>query len=71
MLLNLNYLTKMPVRVIYKEDSHFHCLIGEINNETSELYVIEYVDHESIVGKTNLKTIKKSDIADIADIVHI
>lgn len=55
----------MSVRVIYKENGHFHCLIGEINNETSQSYVIEYVDHESITGKTNLKTVKKSDIADI------
>ena len=55
----------MSVRLIYKEDDHFHCLIGEISNETSQSYVIEYVDNESITGKTNLKTIKKSDIADI------
>lgn len=55
----------MSVRVIYRENGHFHCLIGEINNETTQSYVIEYVDHESITGKTNLKTIKKSDIADI------
>ena len=55
----------MSVRVIYKENGHFHCLIGEINNETMQSYVIEYVDYESITGKTNLKTIKKSDIADI------
>lgn len=55
----------MAVRVIYKEDGHFHCLIGEINNDTSESYVIEYVDPESITGKTTLKTVKKSDIADI------
>ena len=55
----------MSVRLIYKEDDHFHCLIGEISNETAQSYVIEYVDHESITGKTNIKTIKKSDIADI------
>ena len=57
----------MLVRVIYKEDDHFHCLIGEINNETSQSYVIEYVDHESITGKTNLKTIKKSDVINIVE----
>jgi len=55
----------MSVRVIYKENGLLHCLIGEINNETTQSYVIEYVDHESISGKTNLKTVKKSDIADI------
>lgn len=55
----------MSVRVIYKENGHFHCLIGEINNETAQSYVIEYVDHESITGKTNLKTVNKSDITDI------
>lgn len=57
----------MPIRVIYKEDDHFHCLIGEINNETQQSYMIEYVDHESITGKTNLKTIKKSNIIDIIE----
>jgi hypothetical protein len=55
----------MSVRVIYRENGHFHCLIGEINNETPQSYVIEYVDHESITGKTNLKIVKKSDIVDI------
>jgi len=55
----------MSVRVIYKENGLLHCLIGEINNETTQSYVIEYVDHESISGKTNLKTVKKSYIADI------
>ena len=57
----------MTVRVIYKEDDHLHCLIGEINNETPQSYVIEYVDHESITGKTNLKTIKKSDVINIVE----
>ena len=55
----------MTVRVIYKEDGHFHCLIGKISNETTKSYEIEYVDNESITGKTNLKTVKKSDIVDI------
>ena len=55
----------MTVRVIYRENDHLHCLIGEISNETSQSYAIEYVDHESITGKTNIKTIKKSNIADI------
>ena len=63
--MNFEYLIKMTVRVIYKEDEHFHCLIGKISNETPQSYEIEYVDHESITGKTSLKTVKKSDIVNI------
>lgn len=55
----------MSTRVIYNEDGYMHCRIGEIIKENDNSYTIEYVDNESITGKTNLKTIKKSNIADI------
>lgn len=56
----------MSFRLIYKgDDGLTHCVIGDIVEETNLSYVIEYPDTESILGHTNLKTIKKSDIADI------
>lgn len=55
----------MSTRAIYNEDGYMHCRIGEIIEENDNAYTIEYVDNESITGKTNLKTIKKSNIVDI------
>lgn len=54
------------VRVIWKQSGgHFHCLFGNILNETETALEIEYPNPDSILGKTNIKKILKNEIVNI------
>ena len=54
------------VRVIWKSSKeHFHCLSGNILNETETALDIEYSNSDSILGKTDIKNILKAEIVNI------
>lgn len=54
------------VRVIWKQSrDHFHCLLGNILNETETALEIECSNPDSILGKTNIKKILKNEIVNV------